>query len=83
MDQVATFPRLDNDGSTEGDIFSPTAKKFRSIRHDQEEKLGPDSYMVSTIPTLQDANEAPLPEGFPVGFPNNDWMMDFLLVPDY
>lgn len=83
MDQVATFPRLDNNGSTEGDIFSPTAKKFRSIRHDQEEKLGPDSYMVSTISTLQDADVAPLPEGFPVGFPNNDWMMDFLLAPNY
>lgn len=34
MDQVATLAGLDNNGSTEGGVFSRTARKFRSIRLD-------------------------------------------------
>ncbi|KAL9135880.1 MAG: hypothetical protein Q9175_002922 [Cornicularia normoerica] len=83
MERVATLAGLDNNGSIEGDVFSRTAKKFRSIRLQWKANLGPDDLMVSTIPTPLNANETPLPEAFPLDFPDNDWMMDFLLDPNY
>ncbi len=74
---------LDNHDSTEGDVLSRTAKKFRSIRPEWEAKLGSDNLMVPTLPTPQSASETLLPEDFPVDFADTDWMMDFLLTPNY
>ena len=68
------------DDSPEADVFSRTAKKLRSIRLEWEAKLRPDDLTVSTIPNPQIANETPFPEDFPMDFPDNDWMMDFLLT---
>ena len=82
MEQVAAVAGLDNSDIAEGDVFSRTARKFRSIRLEWEAKLGPDELMVSAIPTRQSA-DATLTEAFPADFPDNDWMMDFLLDPSY
>ena len=83
MEQVATLAGLDNNDRTEGDIFSRTARLFRSIRLGWEAKLGSDDLMVSTTPTPQNANETPLPEAFPVDFSDKDWLLDFLVSPNY
>jgi hypothetical protein len=83
MEQVKTLAGLDNNDSPEGDIFSRTAKLFRSIRPEWEAKLGADDLMVSTIPTPQNANETPLLEALPVDFSDNEWLMDLLLSPNY
>lgn len=82
MEQVKTLAGLDNNDCPEGDIFSRTAKLFRSIRPEWEAKLGPDDLMVSTIPTPQNANETPLPEVLPVDFSDNEWL-DLFLSPNY
>ena len=83
MEQGATLAGLDNNDSTEGDVFSRTAKKFRSIRPEWEAKLGSADLIVPTIPPPRNANETSLPEAFPVDFADNDWMMEFLLAPIY
>ncbi len=83
LEQAANMAGLDNHDSTEGDVLSRTAKKFRSIRSEWEAKLGSDNLMVPTLPTPQSASETLLPEEFPVDFADNDWMMDFLLTPNY
>ena len=82
MEQVAAVAGLDNSDIAEGDVFSRTARKFRSIRLEWEAKLGPDDLTVSTIPTPQSA-EATLTEASSADFSDNDWMMDFLLNPNY
>ena len=82
MEQVAAVAGLDNSDIAEGDVFSRTARKFRSIRLEWEAKLGPDDLTVSTISTPQSA-EATLTEAFSADFSDNDWMMDFLLNPNY
>ncbi len=83
MEQVTILAGLDNSDSTEGDVFSRTAKMFRSIRLGWEAKLGPDDLMVSTVLTPQNTNETPLPEAFEVDFSDNDWLMNFLFSPNY
>ena len=83
MEQVANLAGLDNNDSTEGDVFSRTAKKFRSIRPEWEAKLGSNDLIVPTMPPPENANETPLPEAFPVDFADNDWMMEFLLAPNF
>lgn len=83
MEQVKTLAGLNNNESTEEDIFSQTAKLFRSIRPGWEAKLGPDDLMISTTSTLDDTSETSLAEAFPVNFSDNDWLTDFLLSPNY
>lgn len=83
MEQVKTLAGLDNNDSPEGDIFSRTAKLFRSIRPEWEAKLSPDDLMVSTIPTPQNAGETDLPEVLPMDFSDNEWLLDLLLSPNY
>ena len=83
MEQATTLAGLDNSNIAEGDVFSRTAKLFRSIRHGWEAKLGPEEPIVSTIPTPPTANETSLPEPFPVDFADSDWVMDFLLTQDH
>ena len=83
MEQVATVARLDNNASTERDVFSRTAKLFRSIRLKWEAKLRPEDVMVSTLSTPQNANETSFLEPLPVDFTDNDWLTDFLLAPNY
>ena len=82
MEQVAAVAGLEDSGIAEGDVFSRTARKFRSIRLEWEAKLGRDDLTLSTIPTPQYA-DATLTETFPADFPDNDWMMDFLLDPNH
>lgn len=83
MEQVTTAAELDNNDSVDGDIFSRTAKMFRSIRVGWEAKLVPDDLTVSPISRPQSVNEIPLPETFPVDISDNDWLMDFLLAPSF
>ena len=82
MEQVATVAGLDNHDSTEGDVFSRTAKKLRSVRLEWEAKLRSDDLAIPTSPTLQYATETPFSEPLPLDCADNDWMMDFLLAPD-
>ena len=74
---------LDSNDSPLGEVFSRTAKKFRSLRPDWEAKLGPDDSTVFANPTAQTINETPLAGDFPIDFPEDDWMMDFLLAPSF
>ena len=53
LEQAATMAGLDNHDSTEGEVFSQTAKKFRSVRPEWEAKLKSDNLMVPTFPTLR------------------------------
>ena len=77
---TATFDCSD---SPLGELFSRTAKKFRSLRLDWEAKLGPEDSTVVAIPTAQTTHEAPLAGDFPNEFLEDDWMMDFLLAPSF
>jgi len=84
MEQVSVLAGLDNNDSVEGDVFSRTAKMFRSIRPEWEAILvGPDALMVSTLPTLPNANDPPLHEAFALDHYENDWLMDLFLAPNY
>ena len=84
MEQVSALAGLDNSDSVEGDVFSRTAKMFRSIRPGWEAILvGPVGPLVSTSPNLPNANETPLPEDFPLGHYDNDWLTDLFLAPNY
>ena len=76
---TASFGTNDN---AEGDLFSQGAKKYRSIRLEWETKLRPEDLTVSTVPSTQIGSELALPEDFSMEFPDNDWMMDFLLAPN-
>ena len=82
MEQVVTLSGLDNTGSIEGDVFSRTAKTFRALHPAWEAKLvGLQDPMVSTLPTISDVNDPPLPNAFLEDNFNNDWLMDLLLAP--
>ena len=83
LEQAATTAGLDNHDKIEADVLSRTAQKFRSIRPEWEAKLGSDNLMVPTLATPQSGGETLLPEDFSVDFADNDWMMDFLLTPNY
>ena len=80
LDQAAT--KFDTNDNPEGDLFSRSAKKYRSIRLEWETKLGPEDLRVSTVPSAQIGSNYALPEDFSLEFPDNDWMMDFLLAPN-
>ena len=80
MDKAAA--KFDVDDSPERDVFSRAAKKYRSIRLEWETKLRPDDFTVSIVPNLQIDNDYPLPEDLQMEFPDNDWMMDFILAPN-
>ena len=84
MEQVAAIARQDNNGSTEEDTFSRTAKMFRSIRPGWEAKLvSLDSQTVSTLPTLPIGTDIPLPEVTLTDQMDRDWLMDLFLPPNY
>lgn len=80
LDQAAA--EFDTNDSPEGDLFSRAAKKYRSIRLEWETKLRPEDLTVSTVPSAQIGSDYALPEDFSMEFPDNDWMMDFLLAPN-
>ena len=83
LEQVAGVAGQDNSGSIEGDVFSRTAKTFRSVRPGWEAKLmGPGDPIVSTLQPLSDVNDSVLPEAFSEENFNNDWLMDLFLVPN-
>ena len=82
MEQVAALAELDNTDSSDGDVFSRTAKKFRSIRLQWEAKLRPEDLLVSTISYPTNANDMLPSEALALNFQDNDWMMDYLLDPN-
>lgn len=81
MEQVATLAGLDNTDSSDGDVFSRTAKRFGSIRLQWEAKLRPEDLLVSTISDPPNADEMSPSEALALNFQDNDWMMDYLLDP--
>lgn len=84
MEQVAAIAGQDNNGSTEEDVFSRTAKMFRSIRPGWEAKLvGLDSETISTLPTLPVGTDIALPEVTLTDQMDRDWPMDLFLTPNY
>ena len=87
MDQIVinleqAAAKFDTNDSPEGDLFSRAAKKYRSIRLEWETKLRPEDLTVSTVPSAQIGSDYALPEDFSIEFPDNDWMMDFILAPN-
>ena len=84
MEQVSVLAGLDNSDSVEGDVFSRTAKMFRSIRPGWEAVLaGPVGPSVSTSPNLPNSNDSLIPEDFPMDHYDNDWLTDLFLAPNY
>ena len=84
MEQVSVLAGLDNSDSVEGDVFSRTAKMFRSIRPGWEAiLLGPVGPTAYTSKNLPDGNDIPLPEDFSLDHYDNDWLTDLFLAPNY
>ena len=81
MEQVATLAGLDNTDSSDGDVFSRTAKRLGSIRLQWEAKLRPEDLLVSTTSDPPNADEMFPSEALALNFQDNDWMMDYLLDP--
>ena len=75
-------------GTDTEDVFSRTAKAFRSMRSGWEARLRPVSGPVISIDTpigsLPNHNDdMALSDQFPVDLSNDDWMMDFLMAPNH
>lgn len=84
MEQVAAIAGQDNNDSTEEDIFSKTAKMFRSIRPGWVAKLvSLDSQTVSIDPNLPIGIDVPLPEVTLTNQMDRDWLMDLFLPSNY
>ena len=83
LEQVAPAAGLDNTGSTEGDVFGRSAKLFRRLRTQWEEKLGPDSDVATGIPDSQLASDLSLPDPFVMDLTDNDWLTNFYFAPNY
>ena len=81
MEQVASLTGQDNNNSVGEDVFSLTAKMFRSIRPGWEATL--EDATISTLPTPPNGNDTLLPEGFQMDQTDNDWLMEMFLTPNY
>ncbi|KAE9369122.1 hypothetical protein N431DRAFT_412898 [Stipitochalara longipes BDJ] len=81
LEQVEVVARLDNGETPGGDVFSCTARMFRSLRSGLEVALDPHD--TSTVPLEQNIEETFSMDGLIVDTFDNDWLMDLLLSPNY
>jgi len=82
LEQVAILAGLDNSNNPEGDAFSRGAQMFRSFRLGWEARLSPNG--LSNVSVSQIFNETVPPDTFAGDFFNSDdWLMDFLLSPNF
>jgi len=81
LEQVQAVAQLENTEFPGGDVFSSTARMFRSLRSGWEASWGTDA--MSTVPFGQNVEDAFPTDGMPGEGFDNDWLMDLLLSQNY